>query len=107
MQSLFRIATRKMMRLYPNTTDTILEAREYVASLQERSKWIKEVSNLKLGDLVYINDDIVLPLQWPLGRVKQLYVGRDSIVRVIKIKTGGREYNRAVHKLRKLPLPSN
>ena len=55
---------------------------------------------------MYNTDDNVPPLQWPLGRVKQLYVGRDSIVRVVKVQTRSGEYNRAVHKLRKLPLPT-
>ena len=55
---------------------------------------------------MYITDDNVPPLQWPLVRVQQLYVGRDSIVRVVKVKTRSGDYNRAVHKLRKLPLPS-
>ena len=81
-------------------------SKEYFATLHQRSKWRNEVPNLKLGDLVYITDDNVPPLQLPLGRVKQLYVGRNSIVRVAKVKTGSGENDRAVHKLRKLTLPS-
>ena len=77
-----------------------------VASLQERSNWRNEVPDLKLGDLMYITDVNVPPLQWPLGRVEQLNVGRDCILRVVKVKTGSGDYNRAVHKLRKQHLPS-
>ena len=42
--------------------------KEYVTSLQERKKWGKEVTNLKVGDVVFTTDDNMAPLQWPLGR---------------------------------------
>ena len=44
---------------------------------------------------MYITDENVPPLRWQLGRVEQLYVARDSIVRVVKVKTGSGEHNRA------------
>ena len=82
-------------------------SKEYVASPQERSRWrdLGDLS-LRLGDLVYTTHDNIPPLQWPTERVKKLYFGRHSIERVVKVKTGSREYNRAVHKLQELPLPS-
>ena len=77
---------------------------EYVSSLQERGKWTSETENLKLGDVVYITDDNAPPLQWPIGRVVYVYSGPDQFVRVVKVKTATGIYNRAVHKLRKMPL---
>ena len=79
-------------------------SKEYVPILQERGKWTKEVKNLLAGDLVYIMDDIVPPLQWPLGRIVYVYSGPDQFVRVVKVKTSTGTYNRCVHKLQKLPL---
>ena len=79
-------------------------SKEYVSTLQERSKWNREVENLKVGDVVYVTDDNVPPLQWPLGRIWHVYSGPDQFVRVVKVKTSGGIYNRSVHKLRKLPL---
>ena len=79
-------------------------SKEYVSSLQERGKWTAEKENLKLGDIVYITDDNTPPLQWPIGRVIHVYSGPDRFVRVVKIKTATGIYNRAVHKLRKMPL---
>ena len=55
---------------------------------------------------MYKTDDNVPPSQWPLGRVKPHYLGRESFVQVVKVTTGSGEYKRAVHKVRKLPLPS-
>ena len=49
--------------------------KEYVTSLQERKKWGKEVTNLKVGDVIFITDDNVAPLQWPLGRIFYVYNG--------------------------------
>ena len=38
--------------------------KEYVRCLQARKKWKKEVSNLKIGDVVFIPDDNVATLKW-------------------------------------------
>ena len=78
--------------------------KEYVTTFQERSKWRRETSNLKVGDLVFITDDNSAPLQWPIGRVHYVYNGPDSAVRVVKVKTPTGIYNRSVHKLKKLPI---
>ena len=81
--------------------------KEYVTSLQERRKWCKEVTNLKVGDVVFIIDENVAPLLWPLGRISYVYSGPGIFVRVVKVRTESGIYNRAVHKLKKLPLPSD
>ena len=78
--------------------------KEYVSSLQERSKWKNENENLRIGDLVYLTDDNVAPLQWPLGRITYVYSRPDKFVRVVKVKTSNGIFNRPVAKLRKLPL---
>ena len=76
--------------------------KEYVSTLQERNKWKLEVEPLKI--VVYITDDNVPPLQWPLGKVTHVFSGPDKFVRVVKVKTAPGTYSRPVHKLRKLPL---
>ena len=78
--------------------------KEYVSTLQKRNKWKLEVEPLKVGDVVYITDDNVPPLQRPLGKVTHVFSGPDKFVRVVKVKTATRTYSRPVHKLRKLPL---
>ena len=42
---------------------------EYVFSLQERNEYRLETSNLKVGDIVFVIDDNVPPLQWPLAKI--------------------------------------
>ena len=78
--------------------------KEYVSTLQERTKWTKESSNLKVGHVEYVMDDKAAPLQWPLARVSYVYSGPDNFVRVVKVMTSTGEYNRPVNKLKKLPL---
>ena len=78
--------------------------KEYVSILQERNNWKLVVEPLKVGDVVYITDDNVPPLQWPLGKMTHVYSGPVKFVRVVKVKTATGTYSRPVHKLRKLPL---
>ena len=81
--------------------------KEYVTTLQERSKWRRETSNLKVGDLDSITDDKSAPLQWPIGRMHFVYSGADSAVRVVKVKTPTGIHNRPVQKLIKLPFDTS
>ena len=70
--------------------------------IQERNKWRSETSNLKVGDIVFVTDDNVPPLQWPLAKSHHVYTGPDKFVRVVKIKTATGIFNRPVHKLKKI-----
>ena len=80
--------------------------KEYVTSLQERKEWCREVTNLKVGDVVFITDDKVAPLQWPLWPISSVYSVPDNFVRVVKVRMQSGIYNRAVH-IKKLLLPSD
>ena len=66
------------------------------------SKMKSECEKPRNGDLVYLTDDNVAPLQWPLGRITKVYSGPDKFVRVVKVKTLNSIFNRPVAKLRKL-----
>ena len=76
-------------------------SKEYVTSLQERRKWKRETANGKIGDVVYVSDDNVSPLQWPIAKVIYVYSGPDQFVEVVKIITFTVIHKRSVHKLRK------
>lgn len=80
-------------------------SKEYISELQQRRKWKSNFSNiLKPGSLVIVKEDNLPPLNWKLGRVTELFPGKDKIVRVVKIKTSGGEIVRAVNKICALPL---
>ncbi|GBN21007.1 hypothetical protein AVEN_204555-1, partial [Araneus ventricosus] len=59
---------------------------EYLGHLREFSKICNE-SKIKEGDIVLISDSNVKRINWPLGRVIKLYLGKDKKVRLVEIQT--------------------
>ena len=57
---------------------------------------------MKVGDIVFVIDDNVPPLQLPLAKIQHDYIGPDKFVRVVKINTATGIYNRPVQKLKKI-----
>ena len=72
---------------------------EYVTSLRRYIKWHKPSRNLKIGDLVVLQDDGRAPMKWPLFRVIEVNLGIDGIVRVATVKTCTGAYKRPIVKL--------
>jgi len=79
--------------------------KEYLTSLQARAKWNKSSPNLKVGDLVFLQDERVHRLYWPRGRVTAVHPGSDGVVRVADIRTANGSYRRPITKLVPLNLP--
>lgn len=77
---------------------------DYINSLQQRSKWTKKGINIKLNDIVLLQISNMGPQSWPLGRVMQLFPGKDEQVRVVRVKTKNGELVRPVSKLVVLPV---
>ena len=83
-------------------------SKEYLPTLQIRTKNKTEHPNLSYGDLVYITEDNLPPLHWPIGVIENVYTGNDNLVRVAKVKTSEmKSVIRAITKLRKLPIKKN
>ncbi|GBN17661.1 hypothetical protein AVEN_199281-1 [Araneus ventricosus] len=59
---------------------------EYLGHLREFSKICNE-SKIKEGYIVLIGDSNVKIINWPLGRVIKLYLGKDKKVRLVEIQT--------------------
>jgi hypothetical protein len=76
---------------------------EYLHTLQQRSKWTKRGTNVKIGDLVLIHTNSP-PLSWPLARVTAVHPGSDGVVRVVDLKTLNGHLTRPVVKVFPLPL---
>ena len=81
--------------------------RDYIQSIQLRSKWLKPSPNVKLGSMVLIRSENSSPARWPLGRVTQIHPGSDGVVRVVTVKTAQSSYKRPIVKLVLLPIESN
>ncbi|XP_054721417.1 uncharacterized protein LOC129231194 [Uloborus diversus] len=80
---------------------------EYVTRLQQRPKWFSRKPNLKVGDLVLVKNENLPPLKWRLGRISEVFPGKDGCVRVAAVKTSDGLLKRPIVKLCKLPMDSD
>ncbi|GFW25368.1 integrase catalytic domain-containing protein [Trichonephila clavipes] len=80
---------------------------DYLNSLQQRNKWHFEKKNAKIGDMVIIKEDNLPSCQWSLGRINNIYPGKDSKVRVVEVKTTRGRYNTKPTLVPKCPLGSS
>lgn len=77
---------------------------EYLHTLQQRHKWIKNAQNVSPGMLVLIKEDNTPPLKWRLGRIEQVHPGKDEVCRVATVKSVQGSLQRPLVKLCPLPL---
>ncbi len=83
---------------------------EYITGLRERDTKLKKTnsnSQLKVGDVVMINQKRTARSEWPLGRVTRLITSSDpsdSKVRGVELKTSSGTLNRSINKLHPLEL---
>lgn len=78
-------------------------SKEYLTSLQGKTKWLCATPNLEINDVVLIADSVLPPLKWKLGRVIDTHPGSDGRVRVVSLQTANSNCKRPVTKLCKLP----
>lgn len=76
---------------------------EYLNSLQQRTKWWKKEENIQVGQLVLVVDDNQPPANWTLGRVAEIFTGKDGLVRVVNLKHKNGFLKRPITKLCLLP----
>ena len=76
--------------------------KECVPALNRRPKWASEVQDLKVGDVVLVIQPDAPRGRWPLGRIVEVYPGRDGDTRVAKVACGVKTVVKPIHKL--IPL---
>ena len=81
-------------------------SKDYLQTLQAKSKWAVSGSQFHIGDLVLLKrDNVPPPLKWTLARIVKVFPGNDGIIRVVKLKTAHGEVTRPVCKV--CPLENN
>ena len=78
--------------------------KEYLPSLNFRSKWRTPIPNIKVGELVLVSDSGMPRNLWPLALVKDVYPGKDGKIRTVLLKTRAREITRPISHLVRLEL---
>ncbi|XP_071631893.1 uncharacterized protein [Temnothorax longispinosus] len=78
---------------------------DYVNTLQQRAKWRKSgKEQIRVGQLVLLQNPLLPPCKWELGRIIQCHAGSDNVVRVVTVKTAPSEFKRPVVKICVLPI---
>ena len=81
-------------------------SKEYLNSLQARSKWQTNKPSLQVDDIVIIRPhQHFFSCHWPLGRITKILPGKDNLVRVVELKTANGLFQRAVTQLSLLFRP--
>ena len=73
--------------------------REVFPSLVPRKKWNAEKRTVRVDDIVIMEDSNSVRGNWTIGRIINVYPGKDGRVRNVKIKTSTSEYKRPITKI--------
>ena len=72
---------------------------EFLLTLNTRNKWVDQKRNAAPGDVVLLVDPGKPRGKWPIGRIQEVFKGSDGHVRVVRVKSVGKEYVRPITKL--------
>lgn len=79
--------------------------KDYLHSLNSRSKWKSSGIEFKKGNLVLLMEENVPPTFWPTAIILEIHPGKDGKTRVVTIKTQkGQIFKRPTAKLRFIPI---
>ena len=78
--------------------------KEYLPTLTSRNKWMTGSRNVQVGDLVMLLDQNMVRGRWSLGRISNVFPGRDNVVRHVEVDTSTGRYIRPLTKISPLEL---
>ena len=74
--------------------------KEYLPMLVERPKWRRLRNDVKVGDLMLLEDATVARYSWPLARVTKVNLSRtDGLVRSVELRSQGKTFVRPITKV--------
>ena len=77
-----------------------------IFTVTDMNKWTKHCKNMKIGDIVTIEEDNTERSKWPLAGVNKLFYGKDGVVRSVQLKTKDSILHMSVAKLCLLEEPT-
>ncbi len=75
--------------------------KEYLLNLQPRQKWHKNRRNLKVNDIVLLQNDLAPRNEWILARVIEVYPGSDGRVRKLRLMVSDTTFDKKVKPITK------
>jgi len=73
---------------------------QYLGQLSQRNRRKYTATSFSVGDIVLVANDLQKRLNWPLARIsKELFPGKDGLVRVVKLQTANGELIRPIQRL--------
>ncbi|KAG1650686.1 hypothetical protein GQR58_027818 [Nymphon striatum] len=72
--------------------------RDVFPALVPRSKWKIEKRNVRVGDIVVVQDINVVRGKWRIGRIVEVFPGSDGRIRNVRIRSGGITLQRPITK---------
>ena len=72
--------------------------KEYLQTLQRRSKWQHKIQNFSIGDVVLLKETNFRN-DWQLARITDVFKDENNVVRSCQIHTQRGLFNRPIHKL--------
>ncbi|GFT39502.1 integrase catalytic domain-containing protein [Nephila pilipes] len=81
--------------------------KEYLSELIRNPQLAPKRCNLSVGDIVLVGSNNVKRLNWPLGRVIEMFQGEDNIERVAKLRVSNGEIIRPIQRIYPLELSSS
>ncbi|KRZ75456.1 hypothetical protein T10_7931 [Trichinella papuae] len=79
---------------------------KYVTTLTTRGRWRKTHQEPRVGDIVLVQDPGTAGDKWPNGRIFEIHLSKDRVIRWVMVKTGQRTVTRFARSFR-LEEPSS
>lgn len=79
-------------------------SQEYITEQQNRNKWANLHDSFKIGDMVFIRNEVTPPSQWLMGRIIQVFPAKDGMVRSCEVRTEKSKFIRPITRLCLLPI---
>jgi hypothetical protein len=73
--------------------------RDVFPSLVPRKKWKVERRNVRVDDILVVQDSNAVRGNWTTGRVVNVFPGKDGKIRNLKVKTATSYYERPITKI--------
>ncbi|XP_068232100.1 uncharacterized protein [Palaemon carinicauda] len=73
--------------------------KDYIANLPPVVKGFNQKCRLNFGSTVLVKEDHMPRLQWPIGVIVNVYLGRDGLIRSVDVKTRKGIVNRSIQRL--------